>query len=349
MRPVSLRARILSGAAWWSVGLFVGTMLVTTAIMLQYPRYAPVLHGAAEHWGAGLVLVAVCTFLGFRSVRSGLSSLALLRRRLADVHAGREQRVDGGYPSEVQPLVDDLNALLEHRDVTIRRALAKAGDLAHGLKTPLAVLAHEADRARADGHVHLAAALAEQVERMRRQIEYHLAHARAAASGATAGARCQVRESVQGLARTLKRLHAGRGIRIDVNVDPADAVRVQREDLDEMLGNLLDNACKWTRTRVSCASRPSGTAIVVTVEDDGPGVPPAMRATVLQRGVRADERKPGSGLGLAIARELAELYSGSLRLDEAPSGGLSARLELPAAPPAAIDDRRRAREADRPA
>jgi signal transduction histidine kinase len=330
--PASLRTRILSGAVWWTVGLSVGGVLLSSAIMLHYRGFPRVLHGTAEtHWALSLVFVAVCMFLGFRYVRSGLAPLTELRERLAAVHAGRDRRVDGRYPSEVQPLVDDLNALLAHREATVQRAIAKAGDLAHGLKTPLAVLAHEADRARAAGHGDLADTLAGQVERMRRQIDYHLAQARAAASGATPGARCHVRESADALARTLEHLHAARGLVIQVDVDPGHAVRVQREDLDEMLGNLLDNACKWTRTRVSLSSSAAGATMVLTVDDDGPGVPAAERARVLQRGVRADEAAAGSGLGLAIVRDLAELYGGSISLDDAPGGGLRARLTLPGA------------------
>lgn len=332
MSPVSLRARVLSGAFWWTIGLFVGAMLLSSAIMMRYRRFPIVLHQTAEtHWVGSIVLVAVCMFLGFRYVRSGLAPLTQLRQRLAAVHAGRDLRVEGRYPSEVQPLVDDLNALLAHRDATVQRAIAKAGDLAHGLKTPLAVLAHEADRARAAGHAELAHTLAGQVERMRRQIDYHLAQARAAASGATPGARCVVRESAEALARTLERLHAARGLAIHVDVDPGHTVRVQREDLDEMLGNLLDNACKWTRTRVSLSSSAADGTMVLTVDDDGPGVPATHRASVLQRGVRADEAAPGSGLGLAIVRDLAELYGGSIGLDDAPGGGLRARLVLPGA------------------
>ena len=147
---------------------------------------------------------------------------------------------------------------------------------------------------------------------MRRQIDYHLAHARAAASGATPGARCAVPASAEGLARTLLRLHADRGLAIEVDVVPAHAVRGEREDLDEMLGNLLDNACKWARSRVVDRRRPpAGATIVITVDDDGPGLEASMREAVLQRGVRADEAAPGSGLGLAIVRDLAELYGGS--------------------------------------
>jgi signal transduction histidine kinase len=164
---------------------------------------------------------------------------------------------------------------------------------------------------------------------MRRQVDYHLAHARAAASGATPGARCDVAASAEGLARTLLRLHAGRGLAIDLEVSVDHAVRSQREDLDEMLGNLLDNACKWARSRVAIRSSAADDRVVVTVDDDGPGLAPSMREEVLRRGVRADEAAPGFGLGLAIVRDLAELYGGRVALDDSPLGGLRARIELP--------------------
>ena len=136
--------------------------------------------------------------------------------------------------------------------------------------------------------------------------------------------------SAEGLSRTLLRIHESRGIAIEVNIAGDHCVRGQREDLDEMLGNLLDNACKWARSRGAIDASSSGAAVVITVDDDGPGLEPSMRDVVLQRGVRADEAGPGSGLGLAIVRDLAELYGGSISLGTAPMGGLRARLELPA-------------------
>jgi signal transduction histidine kinase len=166
---------------------------------------------------------------------------------------------------------------------------------------------------------------------MRRQVESHLAHARAAASGATPGARCAVIESAEGLARTMLRLHADRGLSIDVRVASNHIVRCRREDVDEMLGNLLDNACKWGKARVSISSVATDSTIVIQVDDDGAGLDPSMRAVVLQRGVRADEAAPGSGLGLAIVRDIADLYGGAIALDQAASGGLRAELRLPAA------------------
>ena len=235
------------------------------------------------------------------------------------------------YPAEVQPLVEELNALLDHRERALARAVSKAGDLAHGLKTPLAVLSKEAADAGASGQPDLAAAIDQQVERMRRQMDYHLAQARAAASGATAGARSLIAESVEGLARTLQRLHADRGITIDLQLSPGHAARVEREDLDEMLGNILDNACKWATSRVSVSSRLDNDRVEILVEDDGPGIADALREEVLRRGVRADEASPGTGLGLAIVRDLAELYGGTIALQRGRMGGLGARLRLPAA------------------
>lgn len=326
----SLRSRLLLGALLWTVGLFTVAGICVTQMMVRHPDAPRVFHTAFTHIFTLSLLALVCMIAGLSQVRNGLSAVNRLRARLAAVHAGQDRKVEGTYPSEVQPLVNDLNALLDHRERAITRALAKAGDLAHGLKTPLAVLSQEAERAEAAGHHELAGTLSHQVARMRRQIEYHLAHARAAASGATPGARCSVRESAEGLARTLTRLHADRGLMIDVSVSPDHTVRGQREDLDEMLGNILDNACKWARSRVSVQSAQADSLVIITVDDDGSGIEASMRDRVLQRGVRADEAAPGSGLGLAIVRELVELYGGSISLGNAPSGGLRATLRLPA-------------------
>jgi signal transduction histidine kinase len=321
----SFRRRIVVGSFLWIVGLLAITTVVGLALIHRYPHLVGFVHNSAL-----VVFATVCLLGGLSMVRHGLSPFTALRERLAAVHQGRDRRVEGRYPSEVQPLVDDLNALLEHRDQTVRRAIAKAGDLAHTLKTPLAVLAHEAEVADKAGQGELAAVMRQQIERMRRHMDYHLAHARAAASGAAPGVRCPVRTSADGLARTLLRLHAERGLAIQVDVDPAHTVRAEREDVDEMLGNLLDNACRWARSQVAISSTSTGPAVIVTVDDDGPGLDASMREAVLQRGVRADEGVPGSGLGLAIVRDLAELYGGSIALSRSPSGGLRARLQLPA-------------------
>lgn len=332
-RPsLSLRGRVVFGALLWTAGFFAVAMIISTFMFVYETRHRWTLPSMAVAHTAMLAVVALLSMAaGFWLVRSGVRSVNQLRRRLADVHEGRETRVGGIYPSEVQPIVDDLNALLGHREEMVRRAIAKAGDLAHGLKTPLAVIAHEADRVEAAGHADLAEDISRQVGRMRRQIDYHLAHARAAASGAAPGAHASLGASADALTRTMLRLHAGRGVAIEQRVDPAHAVRCQREDLDEMLGNLLDNACKWARSRVVVESSRAEGRIVVTVDDDGSGLPESLRERVLQRGVRADEAAPGSGLGLAIVRDLAELYAGSIALEDSPLGGLRARLVLPAA------------------
>jgi signal transduction histidine kinase len=322
----SLRAYVLVGAVTWSVGL-LAVWATTLTLHREALQSVVVVHRYPHTLLAAAILLMIA---GFGLVRRGLAPLDDMRRRLTAVRAGTAQRVDGRFPTEVQPLVSDLNALLVHQERAVGRAQAKAGDLAHGLKTPLAILTQEADRADPTGQTELVAAVHEQVERMRRQIEYHLAHARAAASGATARARCSAAESAEALARTMRRLHADRGLVIQVSVPAGHEVRCERADLDEMLGNLLDNACKWARTRVAMsltlAEDGSGT---ITVEDDGPGIDPALREAVLQRGVRADQALPGSGLGLAIVRDLAELYGGRITLDAAPGGGLAARLTLP--------------------
>jgi signal transduction histidine kinase len=276
------------------------------------------------------VLAIACIAAGISLVRNTMSPFKYLQSRLAAVRDGRNKRMVGAYPDEVQSLVNDLNALLEDREQAVRRAQAKAGDLAHGLKTPLAILAHEARRVHDAGNPELAASIEQQVERMGRQIDYHLAHARAAASASALGTRCSISESAEGLSRALRRLHVERGLTIDVQVPADHSVRSQREDFDEMLGNLLDNACKWARSKVRVASGRNGAGIFITVDDDGPGLDVSMRTAVLQRGVRADEAAPGSGFGLAIVRDLADLYGGSVTLDASPLGGLRAQLQLPA-------------------
>ena len=323
----SLRGSVIMGAVLWTFGLLAVWAVVMTVESRAWHSLA-VVHSHAHLMA---VFAAAALVAGFAVVRSGLVPFAEMRQRLGDVQKGTERTLQGRYPAEVQPLVDDLNTLLDHRDRAVSRALGKAGDLAHGLKTPLAVLAQEAERAAAAGQHDLASAIGEQVERMRRQIEYHLAHARAAASGAMPGARCAVAESAAALSRTLLRLHAERGISIDVQVPVDHVVRCQREDVDEMLGNLLDNACKWARSQVTAASSADAAVVDIVVDDDGPGIEPALRDAVMLRGVRADEAAPGSGFGLAIVRELAELYGGSIALETAAGGGLRARLRLPAA------------------
>jgi len=331
MRLVSLKTRILGGAILWTIGLFTIASVLINNFVTFFHAPAPVVHHSFPHASAAAALAAALFALfGFLQLRQGMSPINQLRNRLAAMHKGVDARVGGRYPAEVQPLVDDLNALLDERERRVASAVAKASDLAHGLKTPLAVLAHEAQQARAAGHGHLASEIDQQIDRMRRQIDYHLAHARSAASSASPVARAPIAASAEGLVRALQRVHAERRLRIEIDAPASHAFRGQREDLEEMLGNLLDNACKWARTQVRLTSSKKGEQVVMAVDDDGPGIEPSMRGAVMQRGVRADESAQGSGLGLAIVRDLAEIYGGSLALEESPMGGARARLTLPA-------------------
>jgi signal transduction histidine kinase len=325
----SFRWRILLGAFLWTLGLIPIAHLIFLSVHHQARGFGRVVILPVDPVTT-LIFASLCMLAGALLVHAGLSSFSELRKQLSGVRDGSTHRIEGMYPTEVQPLVNDLNSLLQHREHIVRRALAKAGDLAHGLKTPLAVLTHEAGAVEAAGQPEAAARISLQVERMRRQVEYHLAHARAATSGDLPGARCPVLPAVEGLTRTLQRIYSSRGLTIEVDVPPEHLVRGRREDLEEMLGNLLDNACKWAKSTVKIQSLQEKDAVVLMVDDDGQGLPPSMREAVLQRGVRADEAAPGSGLGLAIVRDFAELYEGIISLEDSPTGGLRARLRLPA-------------------
>jgi signal transduction histidine kinase len=312
----SLRTRLIAGALVWMTAVLVAVIAAVVKLTRNHPELA-MRH--ATHFAMGTLVVAA-VLGGLFLVGRAVAPFRSLRATLSSVREGRSQRIEGDYPTEVQPLVNDLNALLEDRERAVARALTTAGDLAHGLKTPLAVLAQEAEQVSAAGHHDLATTLRQQVERMQRQVDDHLARARAAASSRAApGVRCAVLPSVEGLVRTMRRLHAERELSIDVDVSPTHEIRGRREDLDEMLGNLLDNACKWARSRV----------VIISVDDDGPGLDPSLRAQVMQEEYRADQRVRGSGLGLAIVSDLAELYGGSVTLATSPLGGTRARLELP--------------------
>jgi signal transduction histidine kinase len=321
----SLHARLVAGVGMWTVIILIGIALAGHIAALHYPSRVWFFHDSMLML-SGVVLVTA----GVSVIRRGLSPFRILRDRLSAVRDGRSPRLEGEYPTEVVPLVDDLNGLLEERERRVIKAVAKAGDLAHGLKTPLAVLAKDIDSADVAGQHDLAASMRRQVERMRRQIDWHLAQARATAAGRGPGARANIAECARGLARALEHLYADRTLAITVEAPPDAEVRVPLEDLEEMLGNLLDNACKWARSRVSVTAGLHASSFVIDVDDDGTGLDPAMRDRVLRRGERADEGAPGSGLGLAIVRELVEAYGGAIALDRSAGGGVRARLTLPA-------------------
>lgn len=325
MRLRSLHARLVAGAAIWTLGLLAAATALAFAVMEFYPGHGLLVHDSLLALGGAALVTA-----GVSVIRRVLSPFDMLHERLAAVRDGKTPRLEGDYPTEVAPLVADLNTLLDERERRVERAVAKAGDLAHGLKTPLAVLVQEIDRAEAIGQHELAGSMRQQVERMRRQIASHLAQARATAGAKVPGARTSVADAAWGLVRTLERLHAERSLTIAVSVTPEMVVRVPLEDLEEMLGNLLDNACRWARSRITVSATHAGDHIVISVDDDGAGLEESMREQVLQRGVRADEIAQGSGLGLAIVRDLAEAYGGTILLEQSPEGGLSARLTLPA-------------------
>lgn len=319
----SLRARLIVASVLWTAGLLMIMHMLSILVIHVFPSVRG--RASLEAVLIGFALMGA----GVLAARRGLTPFQLLRERLASVRTGQEARVEGVYPTEIRPLIDEMNGLLENREASIRRALATAGDLAHGLKTPLALLTQEADRLRADGHLETAEAVMQQVEKMSRQVDYHLARARAASSGASGTARTLVADSAEGLIRTLRKLHAARTLEITADLPPGLTTRMQREDLDEILGNLLDNACTWATSTIRLSGRQANEVLTLTVDDDGPGLPPELRTAVLERGVRADEAAPGSGLGLAIVRDLVELYGGAIALEESPQRGLRARLTLP--------------------
>lgn len=273
--------------------------------------------------GGGLICAAAL------QVWVGLRPLQSLRRDLAALREGRVSRLEGNQPQEIQPLVDDFNAVLSHQAEVVERGRVLAGNLAHGLKTPLAVVANEAARL-ADGGMADAGLIQAQIGRMQRQVDYHTARARAAAARATPGLRCAVAPVAQSLVRVVERLHGHRDLAVAVDILPELGFRGERQDLEEMLGNLLDNAAKWTAGRIglSCHMVEPGWLLLV-VEDDGPGLTNEQRADAFARGRRHDEAVPGSGLGLGIVRDLAELYGGSARLEASDLGGLRAELRLP--------------------
>jgi signal transduction histidine kinase len=293
----------------------------------EVARFNGFLFAALGLLGAGLIGAILV------QVRFGLVPLRRLGESLAAVRHGRAGRLDTALPRELAPLAGELNALLDHNARLVERARTQVGNLAHGLKTPLSILVNAAGRAAdAAGDEPLAETVRRQAAAMQRQIDHYLARARAAGSGGIVGARCPVGETVEALVRVLPRLHAGRALELATDIAAGLQFRGERQDLEEMIGNLADNACKWARRHVAIAAAADGAAIRIVVDDDGDGLTAGERATVLRRGNRLDETVPGSGLGLAIVSDLAALYGGTLALEDSPRGGVRAILTLPAAP-----------------
>lgn len=279
---------------------------------------------------AGLGLVAVTVF----QIRFGLLPLRRIERGLAAVRSGDAARLEGRLPVEIEPLQAELNALIQSNQDIVDRARTQVGNLAHALKTPLAVITNEAREEK----TALGVKVTEQAQLMRDQVSHYLNRARMAASAGAIGRVTPVEGVVEPLVRALERINRDKGISISLAVPSGAKFQGEKQDLEEMLGNLLDNACKWGRKRVDLKvaletpdARSRARRLIIIVEDDGPGLTAEQRAKIGKRGMRLDESKPGSGLGLSIVSDLATSYRGAIKLDASSLGGLQVRLDLPAA------------------
>ena len=284
-------------------------------------------------------LFTILTVLGvgllaavFFQVKFGLRPLKNMEANLTAIRKGQAEKLEGSFPQEIQPVADEFNLLIQANAEVIQRARTQVGNLAHALKTPLSVLTNEA---RANSAVP-AAKVAEQTHIMGDQISLYLDRARRAARAQTIGVASPVEPVLMALARTIERINRDRHVNIAVSVAPDLKFRGESQDLEEMAGNLIDNAAKWCKKIVEVRAehqRWDGDGgrnwLLLTVEDDGPGLPAEKRAEVMKRGKRLDESKPGSGLGLSIVEESAAIYGGSVALDHAPRGGLRVSVRLP--------------------
>ncbi|MFM2257661.1 MAG: hypothetical protein RIQ28_1508 [Pseudomonadota bacterium] len=266
-----------------------------------------------------IILAALQTFYGLWPLRD-------VRREIAAMRSGRQHRLHDALPDEVMPMVNELNALLDHNEKQAEEARRHAGNLAHALKTPLTVIMNSATAQAPD----LAETVIREATTMRRQVDHHLARARAVGRRGHSHSRAEVWQSLESVERAVGRLY--RHVRLDMAGSKDLAVRVERQDLDEMLGNLVENAAKYGGGSVFVTVEDAGDMARILIEDDGRGIPEVERARIFDRGVRLDTSKPGTGLGMAIVRDVAEIYNGSIELDESEDmGGLLVRLELPKA------------------
>jgi signal transduction histidine kinase len=277
----------------------------------------------------GIVLLLTTIF----QVRFGLAPLKRISEAIADIRSGRAERLEGNFPVEIAPLARETNALIDANRGIVERARTHVGNLAHAIKTPLSVIVNEAS---AHGSDPFAGKVLEQADVMRNQVAHHLERARIAARVTVVATITDVAPTLERLVRTMEKIHRDRGVAIELKADAQAKFRGERQDLEEMAGNLVDNACKWasSRVEVEVLSEPpiepgAGPVLRIVVDDDGRGLSAEERAKVSRRGQRLDESKPGSGLGLSIVTELAALYGGSLSLGNAPIGGLRAELALP--------------------
>ena len=272
--------------------------------------------------GAGLLLMA------FIQNRYGLRPLRRVRAAIQDLRSRGANRIEDDLPLEVQPLVDEINALLAHTERQATEARTHAGNLAHALKTPLTVVNNAATAKAPD----LAETVIREARTMRRHVDHHLARARAVGRRAVGHGRTLVCESAEAVRRAVERLYPE--VRFDIDGNRKAAVAIERQDLDEILGNLIENAAKYGggSVFVTVDAEADDEQCVIWVEDDGTGIPEAQYATIFGRGARLDTEKPGTGLGLAIVLDVVQIYGGSVRLDESEDlGGLLVRLSLPRA------------------
>jgi len=278
------------------------------------------------------VLAAVLLLTTMFQVRFGLAPLKRISESLAAIRSGTAEKLEGRFPVEIAPLARETNALLESNREIVERARTHVGNLAHALKTPLSVMMNEAA---ARGDDPLAVKVVEQTKLMRDQVTRHLERARIAARVAVVGTITDVVPVVQALTRTMEKTHRDKNLAVHLDLPAEARFRGERQDIEEMVGNLVDNAFKWSSARVAIEvgleqPEPGRRSVRIVIDDDGPGLTAAQREQVARRGLRLDETKPGSGLGLSIVVELAALYGGALNLGTAPIGGLRAELVLPA-------------------
>ena len=277
------------------------------------------------------LMAALCLaliFAVYTQVRVGLSPLFTLRNKVADVREGKAAQVEGVYPPEIAPLAEELNSLISHNKNIVERARTHVGNLAHALKTPLAVLQNEAQSGKATS----SALVAKQTEIMRQQVDHHLRRARAAARGQSIGVTTPIKDVIDPLTRTLPRIYREKDLLIDVDTEKALVFRGAKQDLEDMIGNLMDNAAKWTKTDIkvrAASDQTQADMMRITIEDNGAGLDPKEYEEALKRGARLDEATPGSGLGLAIVDDLARAYKGQIHLSRSEIGGLKAELILP--------------------
>ncbi len=266
-----------------------------------------------------LILAALQAFYGLWPLRR-------VRSEVIAIRSGTQQRISEDFPDEVHPLVHEINELLAHGEAQAEEARRHAGNLAHALKTPLTVITNAATARAPD----LADTVCREATTMRRQVDHHLARARAIGRRSSAQARAFVWESLDAVERAVSRLYPD--VTVDIAGDKKAQVRVERQDLDEMLGNLIENAAKYGGGRVFVTVEPETQFVAILVEDDGKGIPVDERETIFDRGARLDTDKPGTGLGLAIVRDVAQIYGGTVALEESEDlGGLLVRLRLPSA------------------